>query len=153
MNMQNERLTIGQMKRDYPGLSLRTMRILCAMNNECATKGRIFRVLPKIILEMDVRKRDVITDILEYAMMRTFLRFMSRSLDERNKMRVEFYKKLKMKIVGKCDDAELPIHVKEHILCAVDAVWRNIHIRLRLENARYTFYSTQMLKFACTFTR
>ena len=153
MDMTNERLTIGQMKREFPGLTLHEMRLFCAMNNECDTKGRIFRVLPKIFLELKNEKRNAATDILEYSMKRTFLRFMTRSLNERNKMIIEFYSNLKKKIIEKSNDAGLSDSVKEHILCAVDAVWRNIHIRLCNENHKHTFYETELEKFSCQFTR
>ena len=130
-----------------PFLLTDAAKVLAAMNNECsATHGRIFEVLAIIFAEQSNEHQMAATFILKNIMRILFYQFEPKSLNKRNKLRINLRRETKEYLIRECAAQGLSNTMTTHMLCAFGAVWRNIERRMLMENKKVDFYESGFKK-------
>lgn len=136
----------------YPGLVRHSAKIVSAMENECQIRGKIFDKLAEIFAEYPETTQLECASVLTCAMQRIWNKFMSKSVSNRNQIRVQFKKENEEELLRQCNELKLDEVLITHMSCALRAVWRNIEIHLKDYDCRKKFYNSNLEKYSRRFT-
>ena len=132
----------------YPELLPFAAKIISAMEGECETTGKIFDKLSEIFAEYSQETQATCASILLWTMKRIYNGFFPKSMIQRDKVRPQFKKELQNKLLRKCDESGLDRTLKDHMSCALGAVWRDVERRHTALHQKIIFYNTDLEKFS-----
>lgn len=134
-----------ELMKKYPLLIPAGAKILCAMESECETDGKIFDKLGEIFAEYPAETQEHCAELL-LKVMQQICGYNSKSLDRRNSTRDTFNHHIRQYVSAVCHEKNLDSTLEGHMLCAVAAVMRSVNRRLTLENKHWSFYASNLSK-------